>query len=68
MSMAYALQIQERLDEAVAAYREAIRLKPDYAQAHYNLGTALFAQEKFDEADAEFAEAKRLKPDIDEEP
>ena len=27
--------------EAIAAYREAIRLKPDLAQAHNNLGIAL---------------------------
>jgi tetratricopeptide (TPR) repeat protein len=29
------------LDEAVAEYREAIRLKPDYALAHCNLGAVL---------------------------
>ena len=34
------------LDEAVAEYREAIRLKPDDAAAHYNLGNALEAQGK----------------------
>ena len=32
---------QGKLDEAVAAYREAIRLKPDHAEAHDNLGIAL---------------------------
>ena len=30
-----------QLDEAIAAYRQAIRLKPDYAEAHSNLGNAL---------------------------
>lgn len=30
-----------RVDEAIAAYQQAIRLKPDYANAHYNLGIAL---------------------------
>ena len=34
---------QGNLDEAVAAYREALRLNPDYAMAHYNLGNALRA-------------------------
>ena len=29
---------QGKLDEAIAEYREAIRLKPDYGQAHSNLG------------------------------
>ena len=28
-----------RLDEAVAAYRKAIALKPDYAESHCNLGS-----------------------------
>jgi len=32
------------LPEAVAAYRRAIRLKPDFAEAHNDLGTAFFAQ------------------------
>jgi cytochrome c-type biogenesis protein CcmH/NrfG len=56
------------LDDAVAAYREAVRVKPDYAEACYNLATALQAQEKFDEADEAYEKAKRLKPDIGEEP
>jgi serine/threonine-protein kinase len=38
------------LPEAVAAYREAIRLKPDLPQAHYVLGLALEEQGKFGEA------------------
>ncbi len=29
---------QGKLDEAVACYRRALELKPDYAEAHYNLG------------------------------
>ena len=32
---------QGKLDEAIAEFREAIRLKPDHAEAHYNLGIAL---------------------------
>jgi tetratricopeptide (TPR) repeat protein len=31
------------LEDAIAAYREAIRLKPDYAAAHINLGNRLYA-------------------------
>jgi tetratricopeptide (TPR) repeat protein len=30
-----------RLDDAEASYREAIALKPDYAEAHSNLGATL---------------------------
>ena len=54
---------QGKLDEAVAEFRAAIRLQPDYAEAHYNLGNALAAQGKRDEAVAEYRTAIRLKPD-----
>ena len=33
------------MDEAIAAHREALRLNPDYAEAHNNLGLALSAGE-----------------------
>ena len=39
-----ALQAQGELDEAIARYTEALRLKPDYPDALNNLGTALRAQ------------------------
>jgi tetratricopeptide (TPR) repeat protein len=42
---------QGKLDEALAAYREAMRIKPDFAEAHSNLGAAaLNEQGKRDEA------------------
>jgi Tfp pilus assembly protein PilF len=55
------------LDRAIAAFREAIRLKPDYAEAHINVG-ALLCDVKHDYtgAEAEFREAIRLKPDYAE--
>ena len=43
-------QEQGKLDEAVACCRRALELKPDYAEAHYNLGIALKDQGKLDEA------------------
>ena len=52
-----------QLDEAIAGYREAIRLEPDYAEAHYNLGIALQDKGQLDEAIAAYREAIRLKPD-----
>ena len=30
-------------DEAIAAYRRAVAIKPDFPEAHYNLGNALVA-------------------------
>ncbi len=57
---------QGKLDEAIAEFRAAIRLKPDYAEAHINLGIALQDQGKLEEAIAEYRAAIRLKPDYAE--
>ena len=38
-------------------------MKPDYADAHNNLGIALYQQGRAAEAIREFQEALRLKPD-----
>jgi tetratricopeptide (TPR) repeat protein len=40
----------------------AIRLKPDYAEAHLNLGVALAKQQKYDEAIVHFEAALRIDP------
>jgi tetratricopeptide (TPR) repeat protein len=55
-----------RKEEAIAEYREVLRLKPDFAGAHLNLGATLCDQGKFDEGVAEYREALRLKPDLAE--
>ena len=36
--------------EAMASYRQAIRLKPDYAEAYNNLAIVLTQEASFDEA------------------
>jgi tetratricopeptide (TPR) repeat protein len=41
---------QGKLTEAEAAYKEAIRLQDDYAEAHCNLGDALRLQGRFSES------------------
>jgi tetratricopeptide (TPR) repeat protein len=51
---------------AESEYRAAIRLKPDYAPSHYDLGIALMEQGKRDEAISEYRVAIRLKPDYAE--
>ena len=58
-----ALADQGKLDEAIVHYSEALRIKPDSAKAHNNLGVALADQGKLDEAIAHFSEALRIKPD-----
>jgi tetratricopeptide (TPR) repeat protein len=52
------------LNRAVATARAAIRLRPDDAQAHENLGYALAYLNKPEEAIAEYREAIRLDPDL----
>jgi len=41
-----ALKRSDRFDEAVEQFKEAIRIKPDYVDAHYNLGNTYFAMNK----------------------
>ena len=57
---------QGKLDEAIACYRRAVELKPDYAEAHNNLGVPLKDQGKLDEAVACYRRAVELKPDFAE--
>lgn len=47
----------------MASYQEALRLRPDYAMAHNNLGNALARLRRLDEAIASHGEALRLYPD-----
>jgi tetratricopeptide (TPR) repeat protein len=51
------------LTDAAAEYREAIRLKPDYGEAHNNLGIVLAHQGHSAEAVVEYKKGIRLKPD-----
>ncbi len=39
--LGFALSAAGKLPEAIVAYRESVRSQPSYADAHYNLGTAL---------------------------
>ena len=42
----------------------AIKLKPTYAKAHYNLGIALFQKGEIKEAIDHYRETVRLRPDL----
>jgi tetratricopeptide (TPR) repeat protein len=57
------LSIQGRLDQAITEYRTAIRIQPDDATFHGNLGEALGRQGNIDEAIAEHRTAIRIQPD-----
>jgi Flp pilus assembly protein TadD len=62
MALGTALVQKGRLYEAVEAYRECVRLKNDYAEAHNDLGGALYRLGDTDRAIACCREAIRLQP------
>lgn len=55
------------IDRAIEKYRRAIRIKPSYAEAHVNLGSAYVDQGRLDEGMYEFMTALNLRSldDID---
>jgi tetratricopeptide (TPR) repeat protein len=53
---------QGKLDEAIACYRWAVQLKPDFAEVHNNLGVTLKDQGKLDEAVACYRRVVQLRP------
>jgi tetratricopeptide (TPR) repeat protein len=61
-NLGYALFQEGRVPEAIARYREALRLEPDFAEARYNLGTALLQSNQVAPAIAEYEAALRLRP------
>jgi protein O-mannosyl-transferase len=54
---------QARFQEAIDHYEQALRLKPDFPEAHNNLGSILFQMGNVTEAMTHYKEAVRLKPD-----
>src|SRR5262249_9703549 len=62
-NLGVALLAKGRTDEAIAEYREALRINKDYAAAHNGIGTALMRKRQLDDAIAAFREALRLNPD-----
>ncbi len=61
-NMGLALFKQGKAQEAMEHYREAIRLKPDYALARVNLGVALAETGRLEEAIAQYREALHSDP------
>jgi tetratricopeptide (TPR) repeat protein len=57
-----ALEKQERLEEATVQFNEALRIRPNYAEAYNNLGIVLDKQGRLKEALTYYAEALKRKP------
>ena len=60
------LSAQDRkyIDKAIKHYTEAIKLKPDFAEAYYNRGNAHRSNGTYEEATKDFTKAIALKPDL----
>jgi Flp pilus assembly protein TadD len=57
------LAFANRIPEARRQFEEAIKLKPNLAIAHFNLGVALVRQGHLADAKREFEEVMRLDPE-----
>jgi tetratricopeptide (TPR) repeat protein len=55
---------QGRYQDCIATARQAIALKPDYAEAYNNIAAAYQAQQQWDPAIAAAQQALRIKPDF----
>ena len=54
----------KRLPEAAQAFRQAIEIKPTYAEAHNNLGYLLELEGRLEDAAGEYRKAIEAKPDF----
>ena len=51
-----------RIDESIALYQKAIRLRPSWVEGYWSLGTAFYELDKYTEAKDAFARVVRLQP------
>jgi protein O-mannosyl-transferase len=57
-----ALARKQLWDEAIDHLQEAVRLRPDYADAYFNLGSVLFRKGQIDQAIAQWQKALAIRP------
>ena len=55
-----------RIDEAISHYQKALAVRPDYAEAHHNLATALQMRDHPIEAIPHYRNALAVRPDLAE--
>ena len=58
------LQMAGQVPEAVGQYEQALRLDPDFADAHINMGNALMQSGRIPEAIGHYEQALRIRPDF----
>ena len=62
ISIAIFLEKLGFVDEAIEHYQQIVRINPDLAKAHYNLGTLYGAQNRLEQSIAAFRQALRINP------
>lgn len=51
-----------RIDDSIALYQKAVKLRPSYVEGYWSLGTAFYELDKYDEAKDAFGRVVRLQP------
>lgn len=51
-----------RLEESIALYQKAVRLRPSWVEGHWHLGTAFYELDRHSEARTAFAHVVRMQP------
>jgi protein O-mannosyl-transferase len=62
LSLGEVLREKGNVDEAIAHYNEALKIKPHLAQAYYDIGLALCHEGRMDEGIAQFQQALQFNP------
>lgn len=63
-ALAFNLEMEGKINEAIEEYKKAIAKNKDYIVAHYNLARLLEIQAKYDDAMNEYKEAIRIEPEF----
>jgi len=61
-NLANALGLEGQIEDAISAYRQALKLKPDLFEAHMDLGTIFVSQGYMDQAEASYRLAIQTRP------
>jgi len=64
LNLGVTLKDKGKLDEALAQFQEAIRLKSDYAEAHVGLGVTLARKGKLEQAIGPGSSSRVLTPPL----